>query len=522
MTCQKHAAKCSNGSSFAAIMQSVFRFKDPSDLYRQNQATLNPPDGPDRAQSIASYPASSATSYPGSVLRSSSPRALAELKAPVQRRLKRPLIFVALAFFAMSGAHAANWYVDGKSGRDYNSGSRYSPYKTVRKAWSRAQPGDTVHVLPTTTYGPIWLGGKSGYSGKYITLKGAGSSSNMTRVSGQWKNQGIMVEKGRSHIRIQNFNVTAPGHGSYPFSAILIPGNHHIEILNNYTHNSGCSGIATTHSDYITIRGNRVAYNSKDTHGRVYCSGISNYGNKAIDGNTGTKMIISHNAVWSNTNTKSSSCSWSCTNPDGSGIIVDDSRRTQTDWRAYRGRTLIQNNVLVNNGGRGIHIYRSDNINVFANTTYLNNRDPNEGSWRPGEITVNDSGGVNVYHNIFFTDGKYNNKYTGERVSVSVQNNRKGGAINVDHNLLYNWRNSGYLKTYKKNNSVPVNIGGNNRFANPRFKNPGSSLSWADFRPSWGSPAFNFYGPSWTKPSNDFRYKSRWNPFTAGAYQNGS
>lgn len=421
----------------------------------------------------------------------------------------------------MQSAYAASWYVDGKYGNDYNSGSNWSAFKSVRKAWSKAKPGDTVYVKPTTTYGPIWLGGKSGYSGKYITLKGAGSYSNKTKVSGMWKNQGIMVEKGRSYIRIENFDVTAPGHGTYPYAAILIPGNHHIEILNNYTHDAGCSGIQTTHSDYLTIRGNRVAYNAKDNHGSVYCSGISTYGNKDIDSNTGDKIVISHNAVYGNTNTKSSSCSWPCTNPDGNGIIIDDGRRTQTDWKAYRGRTKIFNNVIVHNGGRGIHIYRSDNVNVFGNTTYQNNRDPNEGSWRPGEVMVNDGGSVNIYNNIFHTDGKYNNQHTGERVSVSIQNSKKGGSINVDYNLLYNWKNSGYLKTFVRNNTVNVNIGGNNRFGNPRFKNPGSSLSWADFRPAWGSPAFSFYGPWWSKPANDFKWATRWNPFTAGAYQNG-
>lgn len=177
--------------------------------------------------------------------------------------------------------------------------------------------------------------------------------------------------------------------------------------------------------------------------------------------------------------------------------------------------------MIVHNGGRGIHTYRSDNVDVFGNTTYQNNRDPNEGSWRPGEVMVNDGGKVNIYNNIFHTDGKYNNKYTGERVSVSIQNSKKGGSINVDYNLLYNWKNSGYLKTYVRNNTVHVNVGGNNRFGNPRFKNPGSSLSWADFRPAWGSPAFNFYSPWWSKQTNDFKWDARWNPFTAGAYQNG-
>lgn len=527
MTCQQHAAARSNARSIVVKILGLFHLLKPSPRHRQERAALISPHVPGRGRRSVISPISSpsaglhSSSYPGSSYQIPSAAHAIQPTTPSSRRFTQLTAAALFTFVGVPYAYAANWYVDGKYGSDYNSGSSYSPFKTVRKAWAKARPGDTVHVKPTTTYGPIWLGGKSGYAGKYITLKGAGGSSNMTKVSGQWKNQGIMVEKGRSYIRIQNFNVTAPGHGNYPYSGILIPGNHHIEILNNYAHNSGCSGIQTTHSDYITIRGNRVAYNGKDNHGNIFCSGISTYGNKDIDGNTGTKIVISNNAVWGNTNTRSSSCKWPCTNPDGNGIIIDDGRRTQTDWKAYRGRVLIKNNLAVHNGGRGIHIYRSDNVHVFGNTTYMNNRDPNEGSWRPGEVMVNDGGNVKIFNNVFFTDGRYNNKYTGERVSVSVQNCRKGGSIEVNHNLLFNSRNAGYLKTFTKNNSVGVHIGSNNRFANPKFKNPGSSLSWADFRPAWGSPAFNFYSPSWTRPNEDFLYKSRSSPMTAGAYQSG-
>lgn len=433
------------------------------------------------------------------------------------------LSFIAgvIALSGASAASAATYYVDGKNGSDGNSGSEYSPLKTVSRAWYKTKPGDTVVLKPTVTYGPIWLGGKSGYAGKMITLRGGGTGSNMTKVSGRYEGQGIMIEKGRSYIAVENLDVTAPGHGSGgPYSAIFIPGNHHITIRNNYTHNSGCSGIQTAHSDYITITGNRSAYNAKDNYRSIYCSGISTWENKDVDSNTGTKMIISHNAVWGNTNTRSPSCSSPCTNSDGNGIIVDDSRRVQTDYKAYRGTTRIENNLTVYNGGRGIHIYSSDNVTVIGNTSYMNNRDSNAGSWRPGEISVVKSGNVKMYHNILFTDAGYVNKYSGERVSISVQYANKGSIV-ADHNILYNSKNNAAYKAFTQNNSVSVTIGSGNRFANPKLKNPGSSAVGNDFRPAWGSPAFNFYGPSWAIPEDDFLRTDRSNPATAGAYQNG-
>ncbi|MGN6389951.1 MAG: hypothetical protein ACTHL1_10595 [Burkholderiaceae bacterium] len=435
----------------------------------------------------------------------------------------RTLVAFGVAALGMHSALAADWYVDGKYGSDSHSGSRYSPFKSVWKGWSRAQPGDTVHLLPTITYGPIWLGGKSGYSGKNITLKGDGSSSNMTKVSGNWQNHAIVLENGRHHITIQNLDVTAPGHsGNGPYSAILAPRNHHIWILNNYTHDAGCAGIQTTNSDYITISGNRVANNSKDTKNYIYCSGISNHENLDVDGNTGTKMWITNNVIWGNTNKPTPGCWGSkCYDSDGSGIIVDDSRRTQSDWKKYRGATLIQNNVIAGNGGRGVHVYSSDNVRIYSNTMYQNNRDPHESGWHPGEISVVKSGGVNIYNNILHTDGNYNNSQTGNRVSLSVMY-ASGGAISADYNLMYNWKNDWNLRTYAGSNNTSVHIGGNNRFGNPYFKSPNNNASWANFRVTGGSKAYSFWSPSWSFPTTDFLGWKRSSPVTAGAYQYGA
>lgn len=427
-----------------------------------------------------------------------------------------------LAAGSIQAAAAADLYVDGVNGSDSNSGTQAAPYRNVWRAWYAARPGDTVHLLPTTTYGPIWLGGKSGYAGKPITLRGAGSGSNMTKVSGFGSKGGIMLEKGRSHIVIRNLNVTAPGHGKYAgHSGIHLLGNTHVSILNNYVHDSGCSGIQTTHSDYLTISGNRIARNGKDTHNNIFCSGISTHENLDSDSNTGTKIRITNNSIDGNTNTLSANCKYPCTNSDGSGIIIDDTRRTQTDYRAYKGHTLIENNVIVNSGGRGIHIFYSDNVSIFGNTLWHNNQDSNAGSWRPGEISIIQSGGVNVYNNILHSQGGWVNKHSGDRVSISVQDCTKGGAINIHDNLLYNSLGMTNLKSYTRNNNVPVNIGTSNRFGNPHFNNPSKDLNSADFRVKSSSAAIDFASPSWTVPSIDFLHRVRTMPVTAGAYEFG-
>jgi parallel beta-helix repeat protein len=71
---------------------------------------------------------------------------------------------------------------------------------------------------------------------------------------------------------------------------------------------------------------------------------------------------------------------------DGNGIIIDsmrDSRKNalikhQLDKNGpkepYRGRTLIENNLVYNNGGRGVHVFRSEKVDVINNTCYGNQR----------------------------------------------------------------------------------------------------------------------------------------------------
>ncbi|MGN6388018.1 MAG: right-handed parallel beta-helix repeat-containing protein, partial [Burkholderiaceae bacterium] len=334
---------------------------------------------------------------------------------------------------------AADLYVDGRNGNDRNAGTRAAPFLNFWYAWNRAQPGDTIRLLPTVTYGPQWLGNKSGLPGAPITVRGEGGPGNMTKVSGMGQNFGINAAPGVNYINIENFDITAPGHGNNSgWSAIYLARSHHVNITGNYAHDSGCAGIQAYGSDYVTISGNRVANNSKDTWNHVFCSGISNHENLDVDSNTGVKMRIENNVVWGNTNTPSPGCSAPCTNSDGSGIIIDDNRRSQTDGNAYRGRTLIRNNVVFRNGGRGIAIYYSNAVDIQGNTVYLNNRDPDEGSWRPGEIGITFSGDVTATGNVLYSDGAAGTANTGAHVAVQVTDCASGGPVSVSGNVAYN------------------------------------------------------------------------------------
>lgn len=425
----------------------------------------------------------------------------------------------ALIGLLLSGvAGAADWYVDGINGNNSNRGTLASPIKDVWWAWNRAAPGDRILLLPTTTYGPLYFSGKAGAVGKPITIRGTGSSSAMTKVSGKGRSYGIMLH-GVSHVNVENLDITAPGHGSNAgWSGIYSKDTNNIRITDNYVHDSGCSGIQTENADYHVIMSNRVARNAMVVWNRVFCSGISNHENLDIDTNTGTKFWILNNHIYGNTNYSPTS-TYTGTNSDGNGIIIDDTRRTQTDYRAYKGKTMVRNNVIYNNGGRGIAIFYSDNVDVISNTLFYNNQDPKEGSWRPGEIGITFSGGVNVWHNIMYSDGKYGSQHTGTHVGIQIMDNTKGRPINVDHNILFNPQANATLARYTRNNTVPLTYGAGNKFVDPKFTKASTDPLVALFTVTSASPALGFPVPTGRFATRDVMWVERGVKPTAGAYQ---
>lgn len=426
---------------------------------------------------------------------------------------------------ALPSAKAADYYVDGIYGLNTNAGTSEYPFQTPWKAWTMATGGDTIHIRPTTLYGPLWFGptaerpGATGGSpGAPVTIRGTGTGSDLTKISGKGMNFGLMLDKS-AYVRIENLDITAPGHGDLSgWSAVYIKNSHHVEVKGIYAHDAGCSGIQTHHADYVRVIGNRVANNAKVVHNNVYCSGISQHDNRNTDTNTGVKMEVSHNIVHGNTNIKPADCTDRCTNSDGNGIIIDDSRRLQTsDKEAYLGRTLVDNNVIFGNGGRGLSIYQSDNVTARGNTLYHNNRDPDLGAWRPGEVHVNKSGGVDLFNNIFFSAGSAGTSLTGTHVAISIQNS-SGAPIKVDYNLSFNSQGDKSRHYYLQNNVTTVTIGGSNKWSNPQHQSPSTDPAIADFRVKSNSSALGFSSPPGTYPEVDYLYVPRTQPITVGAY----
>ncbi|MDU0206359.1 sugar-binding protein [Paenibacillus sp. MAH-36] len=140
---------------------------------------------------------------------------------------------------------------------------------------------------------------------------------------------------------------------------------HHIVVRNNHVHHMAGGGVGGG-GDYITVENNDIHSNSWYTF--YATSGISFMNDYDTDNNTTDfKIIVRNNRVYDN----ETKVKWERTKgySDGNGIIFDVDE-------AYKGKKLVVNNVVYNNGGGGIHAYRSNNIHVINNTIYHNSRSP--------------------------------------------------------------------------------------------------------------------------------------------------
>jgi Right handed beta helix region len=313
------------------------------------------------------------------------------------------------------------------SGSDGNDGlSESKPFLNIQSAVNLSGPGDTVLVMDGTYSQTEYPTGsvvglqKSGTADAWIALMAyPGQKPKLKSIN--W--QGIKVEA--SYILVQGFtiegnrdavtleyarsemnNTNNPTTGGTGISVeALWPDRvvkpHHVIIRGNTIYKCSGGGIGTGNADYVTIEDNVIWGNSY--YSPYASSGISTYQNWNSDNSTGYKMIIRRNVVYDNMNLipfyQSDPDPAKRIITDGNGIIVDDSRNTQNNSTlgAYNGRTLIENNIVFNNGARGIHAYLSDHVDIVNNTTRYNSFQEQGGD---GEVTVFDSGDVRVFNNI--------------------------------------------------------------------------------------------------------------------------
>jgi parallel beta-helix repeat protein len=328
------------------------------------------------------------------------------------------------------------FYVDASSGSDTNDGRRpTTAFKTLNRAAGAVKPGWTVRVMDGTytsdgTVNPLTVS-VSGTADAWINFAAAEGHHPVIQIprgTGAWA--GIHLV-GVAYVVIDGFEVigqsrsvtaaeAARNDGTQPVlnhNCVFIDGvgygtfhppvPHDIVIRNSTLHDCTAAGIEVNVADAITIEHNTVYNNAWWT---VFgTSGIGLYHLTDVAGSTtkdGYKNRIVGNRSYGNRNNLPFAAGHPPAIYDGNGIIVDDSQHTQAplgtnDVRGvpYTGRTYIANNIVHDNGGRGIHLYRSAHIDVLNNTAWNNLLSVSE-YIRSGELDALDCLDVNVINNI--------------------------------------------------------------------------------------------------------------------------
>ena len=294
-----------------------------------------------------------------------------------------------------------------RTGDDSWPGTEDQPWHHILPSLQRLQPGDTL-VIRGGTYtatgesescgngnSPFGLVGLHGNEASWTTIMGyPGERPKLYHADG-WQTLYICDSSYVKILHLEVFGDANRGNTS-PTNGVYVVNSHHIMIDDVWSHDNGGCGICTTESNHITIQGSRVWGCS---HWNPYhSSGISLYFNSNLGGGNspdGYSNRITGNLVWNNYEDDSlgEGQQWGVT--DGNGIIVD--RNNESDGN---GRTLIENNVLTDNGGPGIMVTESHAVDVFHNSLFENVRTQVPTVMNNGEIGCNGGYDITIEGNI--------------------------------------------------------------------------------------------------------------------------
>lgn len=354
------------------------------------------------------------------------------------------------------------YYVATTGSNSANGGSS-TPWKTISHAMSQnLKPGDTVVVRAGTYYEQYGVDMKAGSAAGNITLKSEVPGAAHIRTDAY---AGVYMD---NYTTIDGFDVKAATH------AIFANGMHHFTIKNNIAHDSGLSGIGVMWSEFITIEGNETYGNSFADWG----SGISIWEPRNITGDTtttGYRTIVRNNISHDNVQHAGY-------RTDGNGIIIDDFQNWQNEgYPNYTYPTLVDGNVVYNNGGKGIAVHWADNVTISNNTAYHNNQDNgNTTHWR-GEFSQQDSANNTWINNVAVADTSVN-KYN---TAIGFY----GGNSNTKwlNNITFNGTTGQASLNTEGGNNNNISATNNKLGVNPQFVDPENG----DFHLKAGSPAIN-------------------------------
>jgi hypothetical protein len=346
----------------------------------------------------------------------------------------------------------------------------------------------TLVIQPAPNNGEYVVSLEMAIRGKQnVTICGApGTRPRIKQTSNAWR---IFTVADSSNITIEGLEIYSIYDANHDqVSGVqAIEGAHHVNIWDMWVHDVPACGICSARSQgHNDFRYNRVWRTA--AYSRYNQSGISIFSNRiggGADDTHGYSDYLVGNMVWASQVLLGRAT-------DGNCIIIDNNNG-DSKTPAFTGHTLIVNNLCVANGGRGIHMLKSNNVDVVNNTLYHDLRGASARGTgldgHQGEISVPYSSNLRIVNNL--------------SVAIPYGNVFDSAAIGQNVQLAGNMFNGPTSRQPS---------GGFTMIGSPLLSNPQDDPSTGDFHPKAGSPVINAGTPSFGNvviPTVDFNGDSR-------------
>jgi parallel beta-helix repeat protein len=433
-----------------------------------------------------------------------------------QRRFLLPAVVLTLAASATM-AHATDIWVDSNYTGSVSDGSSAQPFKKISDTWSAVQPGDTVRVRPGTYREGVWI--KSGSAAARVTYKsevkwGAKILTPATDVNGgcfqywggnivdnvsdpsAWTTPGVSP---CGWVTIDGFDLHSEKNDNTGAGTSL-RWVHHVTVRNCWAHDNATGGIGAGLADYMIFENNIVNNNAIGTNtGGVWGSGIGIWKVRPWDTAAGFHNKIRNNVVFNNHNDLNTP------HTDGNGIIIDTT--------AFDKGTLVENNLVVNNGGGGILLDGSANCTVRYNTLYQNSWDMIYPEIYAQKVVWELPAGTGNLENAVCKNIQiYGNIVVAKTNRLAVKTNSDNISSTAHHNLRWFSGQSSPTNVpafYGNDGNISDTTGtGDITGQDPQFVSAGSDPYTSDFHLQHYSPAINKYTTN-TSDSKDLDGQSR-------------
>jgi len=403
----------------------------------------------------------------------------------------------------------ATYYMS-PAGNDSNPGTSAAPWLSPNHALNC---GDTILATPSASYSEVNF-----VATNWGTVSCSANNNvawvkcqvfDACKITTSSFHNGMLI--GSSYWGVQGFEVTALMNDSSGCFQIQPPGAvsvHHIIFANDICNGANNGGFAAYNNgegagvDYIVFVGN-IAYNSANA-AEVCTSGFSILQPVKTDSVAGTHIFVAGNFSWANVNPPKCDGGPST---DGEGLILDtfDGTSSQGVIPPYDQQTVVTNNLLIGNGGRGFEIFKNNggpsgaanaHIFVYQNTSWGNSTDVNQIFPPCGEFQISGTRNTELSRNIGVTTASDCLNGTGNVYAFLIQFDDSSDSVH--DNVAFSPSGLNYIVSNNEGFSIGSNplFGTNPNFAGPVAVPPAPSCGAASSVPNCMATVITNFTPA--------------------------